>query len=123
MSSWSSAITIRSRGRPSRRKKRAPPSSCTKCGRKRTSLSLPVKAEHETRRNIRNILNEYASFKKEAKREPPVAVTKMEVWKGDLQDVIDIDIVSGKIAEAKVTQEDLAFLELQREDNRGLSIK
>lgn len=64
------------------------------------------------RRNIRNLYNEYVRLKKEAKRETLAAVTKREVWKGDLQDVFDI--ASGKIAETNVPKEDLAFLELQR---------
>jgi|SRR6218665_1419716 len=78
--------------------------------------NLPVKAEHVIRHNIRNLHNEYVSLKKEVKRETPAAVTKREVWKGDLQDVFDI--ASGKIAEVNVT-EDLAFLKLQRENRQS----
>jgi len=59
----------------------------------------------------------YVSFKKEAKRETPAAVTKREVWKGDLQDVFDI--ASSKIAEANAAEEVFAFLELKREDRLG----
>ena len=60
------------------------------------------------------------SLKKEAKRETPAALTKREFWKGDLQDVFDI--ASGKIAEFNVPEEDLAFLELQREDRQSCSM-
>ena len=72
------------------------------------------------RRNIRNLYNEYLSLKKEGKRETPAAVTKREVWKGDLQDVFDI--ASDKIAETNVPEEDLAFLEMQREDRQSCSM-
>src|SRR6218665_3845219 len=112
MSSWSASTTIRSRGRPSRRQPRAPLSSCTKCGRKRTSLSRRSTWSIITSRTFK-----YVSFKKEAKRETPAAVTKREVWKGDLQDVFDI--ASSKIAEANAAEEVFAFLELKREDRLG----
>jgi len=74
--------------------------------------NLPVKAEQVIHRNIRNFHNVYVSLKKEAKRKTPAAVRKREVLKGALQDVFNI--ASGKIAEANVAEEDLAFLELQR---------
>ena len=83
--------------------------------------NLPVKAGYMIRRNIRNLHNEYVSLKREAKRETPAAVTKREVWKGDLQDVFDI--ASGKIAKANITKEDLAFLELQKEDRQSSSME
>src|SRR6218665_834321 len=54
------------------------------------------------------------------KRKTPAAVRKREVWKGALQDVVDI--ASSKIAEANVPEEDLAFLELQRKDRQSCSM-
>lgn len=82
--------------------------------------NLYDKAEHVIRRNTRNLHNEYVSLKKEAKRETPAAVTKREGGKGDLQNVFDI--VSCKITEANVLEEDLAFMELQREDRQSCSM-
>lgn len=83
--------------------------------------SLPVKAEHVIRRNIKTLHTEYMSLKKEKNRTTPAAVTKREIWKGDLHDLFDI--ASGNITQmGAVLEEDLAFLELQREDRQSSSM-
>ena len=82
--------------------------------------NIPVKAEHNIRRNITNLHGEFCKLKKDAKRENPSAVTRRELWKSDLDDIFDI--ARGNIGTLSVPEEDFKFLELQREDRQSFSL-
>ena len=83
--------------------------------------NIPVKAEFRIRHNIKSLYTEYTSLKKDHKRTTPTTVMKREIWKGDLQELFDIASGKAELMDT-VPYEDLAFLELEREDRQSSSM-